>query len=141
MPWACKSRWLMFATIVVLGLGAGLGGMRVLNAPAHSAPPRIRVGDGVDGPAGMAWIVGGSFLMGSDARPAQRNERPAHSVKVHGFCIDQHHVTNAEFRKFVEATGYLTTAERKPDWETLRVQLPPDTTRTLPSSTGPPHSF
>ena len=41
--------------------------------------------------------------------------------------MDKHHVTNAQFRRFVEATGYVTTAEKKPDWETLRVQLPPGT--------------
>jgi formylglycine-generating enzyme len=133
MPWVWKSRLRMFATIAILGLGAGLGvglgGLRVLDAPAHSAVAEIRMGDGIDGPAGMAWIPAGSFMMGSDARPAQPNERPAHSVKLHGYWIDQHHVTNAEFRKFVDSTGYLTTAERKPDWETLRVQLAPGTPR------------
>jgi formylglycine-generating enzyme required for sulfatase activity len=36
-------------------------------------------------------------------------------------------VTNAEFQKFVEATGYLTTAERKPDWEELKKQVAPGT--------------
>jgi formylglycine-generating enzyme required for sulfatase activity len=38
-------------------------------------------------------------------------------------------VTNAQFAAFVKATGYVTTAERKPDWETLRVQLPEGTPR------------
>jgi sulfatase modifying factor 1 len=129
MRWLNHSSWRIFATIAVLGFGVGLAGMYIFNAPAHSAVRHIRIGDGVIGPAGMVWIDGGSFLMGSDARPAQPNERPAHSVKVHGYWIDQHHVTNAEFRKFVDATGYLTTAERKPDWESLRVQLPPGTPR------------
>jgi formylglycine-generating enzyme required for sulfatase activity len=55
------------------------------------------------------------------------NERPAHRVHVDGFWIDEHPVTNAEFRKFVEATGYITIAERKPDWEELKQQLPPGT--------------
>ena len=36
-------------------------------------------------------------------------------------------VTNAQFRRFVEATGYVTVAERKPDWEELKKQLPPGT--------------
>lgn len=39
--------------------------------------------------------------MGSDARTAQPNERPAHLTTVHGFWLDQHDVTNAEFRRFV----------------------------------------
>ncbi|MDA7949277.1 MAG: formylglycine-generating enzyme family protein [Hyphomicrobiaceae bacterium] len=48
--------------------------------------------------------------MGSnDQRP---EERHAHSVRVDGFWIDQHEVTNAQFREFVEATGHVTLAER-----------------------------
>jgi len=61
-------------------------------------------------------VPAGEFLMGSDHKLSQPNERPAHRVKVAGFWMDRHHVTNAEFRRFVEATGYFTTAERKPDW-------------------------
>jgi formylglycine-generating enzyme len=48
-------------------------------------------------------------------------------VQVEVFWIDEHDVTNAEFAKFVEATGYVTTAEKKPDWEELKKQLPPGT--------------
>jgi formylglycine-generating enzyme required for sulfatase activity len=60
----------------------------------------------------MAWIPGGSFLMGSnDFYP---EERPAHRVAVDGFWMDDHPVTNAEFRRFVKATGYRTVAERAP---------------------------
>jgi formylglycine-generating enzyme required for sulfatase activity len=72
-------------------------------------------------------VPGGEFLMGSDHKLAQTNERPAHRVKVAGFWMDRHHVTNAEFRRFVQASAYVTTAERKPDWETLKVQVPPGT--------------
>jgi len=50
--------------------------------------------------------------MGSDLPGSQRNEQPPHQVSVDGFWIDEHAVTNAEFRKFVDATGYKTTAER-----------------------------
>ncbi|HYP71105.1 MAG TPA: SUMF1/EgtB/PvdO family nonheme iron enzyme, partial [Variovorax sp.] len=39
-------------------------------------------------------------------------EAPAHRVRVNGFWMDQHTVTNAEFRRFVEATGHVTLAER-----------------------------
>lgn len=65
--------------------------------------------------------------MGTDDKRSMPNERPAHQVKVNGFFIDAAPVTNAEFQKFVEATGYVTTAEKKPDWEELKAQLPPGT--------------
>jgi sulfatase modifying factor 1 len=61
----------------------------------------------------MAWIQGGTFLMGSeDFYP---EEGPVHQVTVDGFWIDAHPVTNAEFRRFVKATGYVTVAEHPPD--------------------------
>jgi sulfatase modifying factor 1 len=44
-----------------------------------------------------------------------REERPARRETVDGFWIDPQPVTNAEFREFVRATGYVTTAERAPD--------------------------
>jgi sulfatase modifying factor 1 len=67
--------------------------------------------------------------MGSDHRLAQANERPAHPVRVKGFWMDQTHVTNDAFAEFVRQTGYQTSAERKPEWETIRVQLPPGVPR------------
>ncbi len=61
----------------------------------------------------MIWIAGGTFLMGpSHFYP---EERPAHRVTVDGFWMDEHPVTNAEFRRFIEATRYTTVAERAPD--------------------------
>lgn len=93
----------------------------------ETAAPTVIAGDGITGPKGMVWVSGGEFLMGSDHELAQANERPTHRVSVHGFWMDRTHVTNREFRGFVAATGYVTTAERKPRWEDLRVQLPPGT--------------
>ena len=61
----------------------------------------------------MIWIPGGSFLMGSNE--FYREERPARRETVKGFWADPYPVTNAEFRKFVGATGYVTTCERPPD--------------------------
>jgi formylglycine-generating enzyme required for sulfatase activity len=75
----------------------------------------------------MVWVPGGEFVMGTDDPRSMPNERPAHREHVDGFWMDEHDVTNGEFRKFVEATGYVTTAERKPEWEELRKQLPPGT--------------
>jgi formylglycine-generating enzyme required for sulfatase activity len=89
--------------------------------------PSVVEGDGVQGPKAMVWIPAGEFLMGSDHELARPNERPTHRVRVAGFWMDRTHVTNAQFGEFVKSTGYVTTAERKPEWETLRVQVPAGT--------------
>lgn len=61
----------------------------------------------------MVWIPSGEFEMGADdGRP---DERPVHRVTLNGFWMDVHEVTNAEFQRFVDATGYLTVAERPLD--------------------------
>jgi formylglycine-generating enzyme required for sulfatase activity len=62
---------------------------------------------------GMEWIRGGTFKMGSDRHYPE--EGPAHEVTVDGFWIDRTPVTNADFRRFVEATGHVTLAERAPN--------------------------
>jgi formylglycine-generating enzyme required for sulfatase activity len=77
----------------------------------------------------MMWISGGEFVLGGTDRFAKLNERPAHRVRVHGFWMDRTPVTNAQFTEFVTAVGYVTTAERPPSWETLKVQLPAGTPR------------
>ena len=61
----------------------------------------------------MVWISGGTFRMGSDRHYAE--EAPVHRVTVDGFWIDRTPVTNRQFRKFVQATGYVTYAEIAPD--------------------------
>ena len=61
---------------------------------------------GVKAPPAMVWIPGGTFLMGTNEKESFPNERPAHLVQVQGFWTDQHDVTNAEFARFVEATGW-----------------------------------
>jgi len=58
----------------------------------------------------MAWIPGGTFRMGSDSHYPE--EAPAHNVTVDGFWMGRHTVTNADFKRFVDATGYVTAAER-----------------------------
>jgi formylglycine-generating enzyme len=76
-------------------------------------------------PAGMVWIPGGEFSMGSDAASESlcglpgvtRDALPIHRVYVDGFWMDATEVTNEEFEKFVKATGYVTVAEQKPTKE------------------------
>jgi len=82
-----------------------------------------------NGPPGMVWVPGGEFKMGAieGDEQARRDEFPAHEVKVSGFWMDATEVTNAEFSRFVEATGYVTVAEKDIDWEVLKKQLPPGT--------------
>lgn len=64
-------------------------------------------------PAGMVRILGGAFLMGSnDFYPEEAPVRPA---RVEDFWIDETPVTNAQFGRFVRATGYLTLAEQAPN--------------------------
>jgi formylglycine-generating enzyme len=61
----------------------------------------------------MVFVTGGTFRMGSDSHYPE--EAPAHEVHVDGFWLDRAPVTNREFLKFVNATGYVTLAESKPD--------------------------
>ena len=62
---------------------------------------------------GMVRITGGEFTMGSN--DFYREERPARRATAPNFWIDAHPVTNAQFAAFVEATGFVTLAERQPD--------------------------
>ena len=76
-------------------------------------------------PVGMVWIPGGEFSMGSNSESESicslpgvtRDAVPVHRVYVDGFWMDETEVTNAQFTKFVEATGYVTVAETKPTQE------------------------
>lgn len=73
-------------------------------------------------PDGMVWIPGGEFSMGSsvesegmcDVSGVTRDALPVHSVYVDGFWMDATEVTNEQFEKFVQATGYVTLAEQTP---------------------------
>jgi formylglycine-generating enzyme len=83
--------------------------------PSAAIPPS-------ETPPGMVWIPGGEFSMGAQDPPemddvgmkATIDSRPVHRVYVDGFFMDKTDVTNAQFAKFVRATGYVTVAERKP---------------------------
>jgi formylglycine-generating enzyme len=66
-----------------------------------------------EGTSDMAFIPGGSFRMGSDRHYPE--EAPAHPVTVTDFWIDRTPITNRQFRTFVNATGYVTFAEIRPD--------------------------
>jgi len=87
----------------------------------------------IKAPPGMVWIPGGEAVIGTDDKNSFSNERPANRVLIDPFFIDSHEVTNAEFEAFVNATGYVTTAEKPVDWDELKKQLPPDTAKPADS--------
>ena len=105
------------------------------------APTGRRIKDSViiDEPAttpdAMVWIPGGTFVMGNsggapDKHPDYAEDVPEHydamtehSVTVDGFWMDTTEVTNAQFKKFADATGYVTVAEKKPKREDFIGQI------------------
>lgn len=93
--------------------------------PAPVAPPAdapLVVEEPGPTPPGMRWIPGGTFTMGTD-NPKFPDETPAHRLTVNGFWMDETEVTNAQFREFVEATGYVTVAEKAPKREDFAGQV------------------
>ncbi len=66
----------------------------------------VRSADGPD----EVLIRAGVFTMGSDTERPE--EKVAHPVGLSAFYIDRHEVTNDQFAAFVDATGYVTIAER-----------------------------
>ncbi len=101
--------------VVSTGQGGDSGAPEVASRPQGPAPE------------GMVWIPGGTFQMGCDSPFSWPNEQPAHRVRVDGFWLDVTEVTNVQFREFVDATGYLTTAEKAPTVAEILAQLPPGT--------------
>jgi formylglycine-generating enzyme len=85
-------------------------------------------------PPGMVWVPGGEFSMGSEdpraavdgGHEAMADARPIHRVYVDGFWMDRTDVTNAQFARFVAATGYVTVAERQPRAEDFPAAKPED---------------
>ena len=89
----------------------------------------IKKPDSIPSPEGMIWIPGATFMQGAvnGDKMAMDHEKPAIEVMVDGFFMDATEVTNGEFEQFVDATGYVTVAERRVDWEELKKQVPPGT--------------
>ncbi|WP_405382795.1 formylglycine-generating enzyme family protein [Maribacter sp. LLG6340-A2] len=85
--------------------------------------------EGIATPKGMVWVPGSAFKQGAvkNDSMAMNHEKPAIDVMVDGFFMDATEVTNAQFSEFVEATGYVTVAERGIDWEELKKQVPAGT--------------
>lgn len=86
---------------------------------------------------GMVLIPSGTLKMGGDNEQADQNEYPKHDVEITSFWMDEHEVTNAQFKEFVDATSYITLAERPVDWEEMKTQLPPNTPKPADSILAP----
>lgn len=89
-------------SLIMGGLQATRVGRSAASRPAGRPPA-----------PGMVWVPGGRFQMGSDDHYPE--EAPAHGVEVEGFWMDRTPVTNAQFQRFVKATGHRTVAERPVD--------------------------
>lgn len=76
---------------------------------------------------GMVKIPAGTLNMGGDNEQADPNEFPKHKVTIKSFWMDATEVSNAQFKEFTDATGYLTVAERPIVWEDIVNTLPPGT--------------
>jgi formylglycine-generating enzyme required for sulfatase activity len=96
------------------------------NLPARfsTVVDSVKAGDSIPSHEGMVFIKAGEFMMGATDDEGRPDEYPQHKVKLDGFWIDKTEVTNAQFKKFVTATHYVTTAELVPVWEEMKKQLP-----------------
>lgn len=96
-----------------LGLAALMLCAPLLTGSCHRQPdvPAPKTCAPLAGDA-MRWVPPGRFIMGED--PRYPEEGPPREVTVRGFWMASHEVTNAEFARFVAATGYRTLAERAP---------------------------
>jgi serine/threonine-protein kinase len=80
--------------------------------PAQTIELQMSERDGAE----MVFVPAGDFYMGSrdsDDANADNDEKPMHPVSLDDFLIDKFEVTNADFARFVEATGYQTDAEKE----------------------------
>lgn len=98
-----QRQWKMGFTVSALGLLSLL----FLTTTLTAAVPKVV-------PANFVKIPAGEFTMGSPANePGRQNDETQHQVRLSSFYMSKYAVTVAEFRKFVEATGYRTDAEKE----------------------------
>ncbi|MEL0457346.1 formylglycine-generating enzyme family protein [Flavobacteriaceae bacterium SZ-1-7] len=89
----------------------------------------IESNNGIVAPEGMVWVKTKTFTQGAKEgdKYAMPREKPVHSVTVDGFFIDATEITNKQFKAFVDATNYVTVAERPVNWEDMKKELPEGT--------------
>ncbi len=103
----------------------------------HLANSKSGVDSELHVPDGMVLVKGAVYTMGNDAHYAEPHEGPKVEVEVNSFFMDATEVTNGQYSAFVEATGYITVAERTIDWEQLKRELPRGTPQPADSLLEP----
>ncbi len=119
------TRSLIFAACISVGVLSAVSNAVAVGTASFSATVANKIASPGKAPAGMVWIPGGEFSMGTGEGSATvcgghdeaRDARPIHRVYVDGFWMDKTEVTNEQFEKFVKATGYKTIAEIAPTKE------------------------
>ncbi len=102
----------------------------------ETPPPPSSVAEASLAQEGMVLIPGGPYRRGGDAgemggdSASHESAYPIHEVHVDAFWIDETEVTNRQFAEFVEATGYVTFAERPLSAERV-AELEEDVRRNL----------
>lgn len=130
-------RWALGGAAVLL-LGLPLAWYLVPVAAPAAAPLHCELpGESAHAPhPGMVWVPGGRFEFGDLVYP---EEQPVQTVSVDGFWMDRTEVTNDAFAAFVQATGYVTVAERPVDAQ-RHPGLPPDMQQPGAVVFTPPHA-
>ena len=127
-------RWIVLLLVLLIASGAGLyvllgsGESSIVQdeetqtvSAAETAPETTPVDleppEGVEVPEGMVYVPGGRTLVGNDTKESgntfrhRSNAQPTFWAEVDPFFMDAHPVTVAQFRAFVEETGFETQAE------------------------------
>jgi formylglycine-generating enzyme required for sulfatase activity len=118
-----KKRYVVLSVVVLMVIGSCKDKVSDTTPGVSNTEPS----SGEVIPEGMVRIPAGKFMMGGKSVQAQPDELPRRAIEVSSFLMDQTEVTNRQFAEFVEATGYITTAEQPIIWEEIQAQLPPGT--------------
>ncbi len=122
-------------SIAALLLAGGICAVAFLSDPGRDVVVVSDAAPPTAGPQGMVWIPPGDFVMGTTNGPP--DEQPPHLVRLDGFWMDAHEVTNEQFMQFVDATGYVTTAEKPPEIIGVKPGSPKATAEILPEFNKP----
>lgn len=109
----------------IVGLVLGLIGIAQAQAMSCCGTVPSRFAGATKAPAEMVLLPAGEFKMGGVGEYARPDETPPHRVQLDAFWISRTPITNDEFTRFIEASGYVTTAEIPPKLEDVMAQLPP----------------